>query len=104
MPVSLGLPGVFRARSFNYSAAADSRNTENVTFIDSPIVAGWFLTNWQARRDVSEAWQGDNPTRVRALGAKPREVGVGGRITPEALVLMQDEDANGDLAAAAVTE
>lgn len=44
--------------SFNYSAAADSRNAENVTFIDSPIVAGWFLANWQARRDVSEAWQG----------------------------------------------
>jgi phospholipase D len=42
--------------SFNYSAAADSRNAENVTFIDSPVVAGWFLANWQARRDVSEAW------------------------------------------------
>ena len=44
--------------SFNYSAAADSRNAENVTFIDSPVVAGWFLANWQARRDVSEAWRG----------------------------------------------
>jgi phospholipase D len=42
--------------SFNYSAAADSRSAENVTFIDSPDVAGWFLANWQARRDVSEAW------------------------------------------------
>ncbi len=43
--------------SFNYSAAADSRNAENVTFIDSPEVAGWFLANWQARRDVSEPWR-----------------------------------------------
>jgi phosphatidylserine/phosphatidylglycerophosphate/cardiolipin synthase-like enzyme len=45
--------------SFNYSAAADSRNAENVTFIDSPEVAGWFLANWQSRRDVSEAWRGE---------------------------------------------
>ena len=45
--------------SFNYSASADSRNAENVTFIDSPVVAGWFLANWQARRDVSEAWRGE---------------------------------------------
>ncbi len=45
--------------SFNYSAAADSRNAENATFIDSPEVAGWFLANWQSRRDVSEAWRGE---------------------------------------------
>ena len=45
--------------SFNYSAAADSRNAENVTFLDSPIVAGWFLANWQSRRDVSVAWPGE---------------------------------------------
>lgn len=45
--------------SFNYSAAADSRNAENVTFTDSPAVAGWFLANWQSRRDVSEAGRGE---------------------------------------------
>ena len=44
--------------SFNYSAAADSRNAENVTFLDSPVVAGWFLANWQSRRDVSVVWPG----------------------------------------------
>jgi phospholipase D len=44
---------------FNYSAAADSRNAENVTFIDPPDVAGWFLANRQARRDVSQAWAGE---------------------------------------------
>jgi hypothetical protein len=36
-----------------------SRNAENVTFLDSPIVAGWFLANWQSRRDVSVAWPGE---------------------------------------------
>jgi phospholipase D len=45
--------------SFNDSAFADSRNAENVTFIDSPDVAGWFLANWQSRRDVSGPWRGE---------------------------------------------
>lgn len=39
--------------SLNYSANAQRKNVENVTFIDSPEVAGWFLRNWAARRDVS---------------------------------------------------
>ena len=43
--------------SFNYSASADTRNAENVTFMDSREVAGWFLANWQARQAVSEPWQ-----------------------------------------------
>ena len=43
--------------SFNYSASADTRNAENVTFIDSPEVARWFLANWQARQAVSEPWR-----------------------------------------------
>ena len=45
--------------SFNYSASADSRNAENVTFIDSPEVAGWFLSNWQLRRDGAAAWRAE---------------------------------------------
>jgi phosphatidylserine/phosphatidylglycerophosphate/cardiolipin synthase-like enzyme len=39
--------------SFNFSAAAQARNVENVTFIDSPDVASWFLANWISRRDAS---------------------------------------------------
>jgi phosphatidylserine/phosphatidylglycerophosphate/cardiolipin synthase-like enzyme len=39
--------------SFNFSAAAQARNVENVTFIDSPDVASWFLANWTSRRDAS---------------------------------------------------
>jgi phosphatidylserine/phosphatidylglycerophosphate/cardiolipin synthase-like enzyme len=45
--------------SFNDSAAADNRDAENATFIDSPVVAGWFLAYCPARRDVSEAWRGE---------------------------------------------
>jgi hypothetical protein len=65
--------------SFNDSASADSRNAENVTFIDSPDVAGWFLTDL-------------------------RQVGIGGGIAPEARVHMQDEGPDSDLVPAAVTK
>ena len=43
--------------SFNYSASANKRNAENVTFINSPEVARWFLANWLARWAVSQPWQ-----------------------------------------------
>jgi hypothetical protein len=49
-------------RSFNDSASADSRNAENVTFIDSPDVAGWFLA------DLRQVGIG----RDRAGGTRPR--------------------------------
>lgn len=39
--------------SYNYTIAAERRNAENVTFIDSPEVAAWFLANWASRRDAS---------------------------------------------------
>jgi hypothetical protein len=29
-----------------------------VTFIDSPEVAGWYLDNWQSRKEVSRAFEG----------------------------------------------
>ena len=38
--------------SLNYTVAANTRNAENVTFTESPEVAGWFLANWEARRAV----------------------------------------------------
>jgi hypothetical protein len=65
--------------SFNDSASADSRNAGNVTFIDSPDVAGWFL-------------------------ADLRQVGIGGEIAPEARVLMQDEGPDSDVAPRALTK
>jgi phosphatidylserine/phosphatidylglycerophosphate/cardiolipin synthase-like enzyme len=39
--------------SYNYTASAERRNAENVTFIDAPMVADFYLTNWEARKAVS---------------------------------------------------
>ena len=39
--------------SFNFTGAAEYRNVENVTTIDSPRVASQFLSNWESRRAVS---------------------------------------------------
>jgi phosphatidylserine/phosphatidylglycerophosphate/cardiolipin synthase-like enzyme len=39
--------------SYNYTAAAERRNAENVTFIDALVVADFYLLNWEARKAVS---------------------------------------------------
>ena len=39
--------------SYNYTSSAERRNAENVTFIDSPEVAGWYLRNWMSRKEAS---------------------------------------------------
>jgi phosphatidylserine/phosphatidylglycerophosphate/cardiolipin synthase-like enzyme len=39
--------------SYNYTASAEHRNAENVTFIDAPVVADFYLLNWEARKAVS---------------------------------------------------
>jgi phosphatidylserine/phosphatidylglycerophosphate/cardiolipin synthase-like enzyme len=39
--------------SYNYTAAAERRNAENVTFIDAPVVADFYLVNWEARKAAS---------------------------------------------------
>jgi phosphatidylserine/phosphatidylglycerophosphate/cardiolipin synthase-like enzyme len=39
--------------SYNYTSAAERRNAENVTFIDAPVVADFYLVNWEARKAVS---------------------------------------------------
>jgi phosphatidylserine/phosphatidylglycerophosphate/cardiolipin synthase-like enzyme len=43
--------------SFNFTAAADTRNAENVVVIDSRAVAGLFLANWETRRAVSRVFE-----------------------------------------------
>jgi phosphatidylserine/phosphatidylglycerophosphate/cardiolipin synthase-like enzyme len=47
--------------SYNYTASAERRNAENVTFIDSPEVAGWYLKNWQSRKEVSRTFRDTSP-------------------------------------------
>jgi phospholipase D len=39
--------------SYNYTASAEHRNAENVTFIDAPVVADFYLVNWKARKAAS---------------------------------------------------
>jgi phosphatidylserine/phosphatidylglycerophosphate/cardiolipin synthase-like enzyme len=41
--------------SYNYTASAERRNAENVTFIESEAVAARFLDNWARRRAAAEA-------------------------------------------------
>ncbi|WP_296441390.1 phospholipase D family protein [Rhizobium sp. 60-20] len=44
--------------SYNYTAAAQKRNAENVTFTDSVDIARQFLSNWDSRLKVSRAFEG----------------------------------------------
>jgi phospholipase D len=46
--------------SFNFTKAAQQRNVENVTFIDSEQVATWYLVNWAARRGKSYRYKTGN--------------------------------------------
>jgi phospholipase D len=55
--------------SYNYTASAERKNAENVTFIDAPVVADFYLVNWDARKAVSrpsrfEADAADEPNVV----------------------------------------
>jgi phosphatidylserine/phosphatidylglycerophosphate/cardiolipin synthase-like enzyme len=45
--------------SFNYSAAAQARNAENMTVTRSAEVAAWYLADWTARKEVSELFRID---------------------------------------------
>ncbi|MDL2409957.1 phospholipase D family protein [Rhizobium calliandrae] len=43
--------------SYNYTAAAQKRNAENVTFTQSGEIAHQFLANWDSRLNVSRAFE-----------------------------------------------
>jgi len=43
--------------SYNFTASAERKNAENITFVDSAKVAGQFLANWESRRAVSRIFQ-----------------------------------------------
>jgi phospholipase D len=53
--------------SYNYTASAERRNAENVTFIDAPVVADFYLVNWEARKAAS------HPSRYMPID-EPRAV------------------------------
>ncbi|WP_411906301.1 phospholipase D family protein [Rhizobium mayense] len=44
--------------SYNYTAAAQKRNAENVTFTESSEIARQFTANWDSRLKVSRAFEG----------------------------------------------
>lgn len=44
--------------SYNYTAAAQKRNAENVTFMESQELAREYLANWDSRLKVSTAFEG----------------------------------------------
>ena len=44
--------------SYNYTAAAQKRNAENVTFTESRELAQVYLANWDSRLKVSRAFEG----------------------------------------------
>jgi phosphatidylserine/phosphatidylglycerophosphate/cardiolipin synthase-like enzyme len=50
--------------SYNFTAAAEQRNAENVTVIDSSEVASRFLSNWESRRAVSRLFADDHGNRI----------------------------------------
>src|SRR5438309_6038372 len=58
--------------SYNYTASAERRNAENVTFIDSPDMAEWFLANWTSRRDASRPLRTEPAGSPAYSGTAPR--------------------------------
>lgn len=58
--------------SYNYTASAERRNAENVTFIDSPDVAEWLLANWTSRRDASRPLRTEPAGSPAYSGTAPR--------------------------------
>ncbi|AGB71048.1 MULTISPECIES: phospholipase D family nuclease [Rhizobium] len=44
--------------SYNYTAAAQKRNAENVTFTESKEIARQFMVNWDSRLKVSRGFEG----------------------------------------------
>ena len=59
--------------SYNYTASAERRNAENVTFIDAPVVADFYLVNWEARKAASRPSRfmvGDEPKAVASSGVR----------------------------------
>ena len=62
--------------SYNYTASAERRNAENVTFIDAPTVADFYLANWDARKAVSRPSRyqsdADNDVSRKVASSKTR--------------------------------
>ncbi|MDL2410804.1 phospholipase D-like domain-containing protein [Rhizobium calliandrae] len=49
--------------SYNYTAAAQKRNAENVTFTDSREISQEYLANWDSRLKASRPFEGISPSQ-----------------------------------------
>ena len=47
--------------SFNFTAAAQKSNAENLLVLDDPALAAKYTANWERRRAVSERYRGALP-------------------------------------------
>ncbi|MGZ9724264.1 phospholipase D family nuclease [Rhizobium miluonense] len=47
--------------SYNYTAAAQKRNAENVTFMENAEIARQFIANWDSRLNVSRVFEVARP-------------------------------------------
>lgn len=59
--------------SYNYTNSAERRNAENVTFIDAPVVADFYLVNWEARKAASRPSRfmaDEGPTAMALSGTR----------------------------------
>jgi phosphatidylserine/phosphatidylglycerophosphate/cardiolipin synthase-like enzyme len=52
--------------SFNFTAAAENHNAENLPVLDDPALATQYKANWERRRSVSEPYTGALPPRSTA--------------------------------------
>ena len=48
--------------SFNFTAAAEKNNAENLLVLDDPALAGKYRANWERRRAVSAPYAGALPS------------------------------------------
>jgi phosphatidylserine/phosphatidylglycerophosphate/cardiolipin synthase-like enzyme len=56
--------------SFNFTAAAQKSNPENLLVLDDPTLASEYKANWERRRAVSERYRGALPPATAAEAEK----------------------------------
>ena len=52
--------------SFNFTAAAQNHNAENLLVLDDPALAAQYKANWERHRAVSGPYQGPLPPATTA--------------------------------------
>lgn len=58
--------------SYNFTVSAEDRNAENVTFIESPVIAELYGRNWEGRRAVSREYRPPQAFDTDRMGSLAR--------------------------------